>query len=49
KSKMVDDESFHIDVDEDSKSSIDLERAPRMASRAKKPVRYLEDSDEDLF
>ncbi|XP_072343493.1 DNA topoisomerase 2-alpha [Scyliorhinus torazame] len=49
KSKMVDDESFHIDVDEDSKSSIDLERAPRMASRTKKPVRYLEDSDEDLF
>ncbi|XP_041029366.1 DNA topoisomerase 2-alpha isoform X1 [Carcharodon carcharias] len=47
KCKMLDDDSFRIDIAEDSNSSVDLGGAPRMTSRAKKPVQYLEDSDDD--
>ncbi|XP_032890927.1 DNA topoisomerase 2-alpha isoform X1 [Amblyraja radiata] len=45
KSKIQDDDSFHIDNAEDSNFT-DLHIAPR-AGRAKKPVQYLEDSDDD--
>ncbi|XP_060705039.1 DNA topoisomerase 2-alpha [Hemiscyllium ocellatum] len=48
KSKMKEDDSYHIDIDEDSNSNISLGGAPpRVTSRAKKPVQYLEDSDDD--
>ncbi|XP_067824939.1 DNA topoisomerase 2-alpha isoform X2 [Heptranchias perlo] len=48
KCKMLEDESFHIDIAEDSNSSVDLDEAPRVKTgRARKPVHYLEDDDDD--
>uniref|UniRef100_UPI00398EFC1C DNA topoisomerase 2-alpha n=1 Tax=Pristiophorus japonicus TaxID=55135 RepID=UPI00398EFC1C len=47
KSKMLDD-SFHVDISEDSNLSVDIDKAPRVTTtRAKKAVQYLEDSDDD--
>ncbi|XP_059812399.1 DNA topoisomerase 2-alpha [Hypanus sabinus] len=48
KSKMLDDDSFHIDNAGDSNFIANMDIAPRVTTgRAKKPVQYQEDSDEE--
>ncbi|XP_078281099.1 DNA topoisomerase 2-alpha [Rhinoraja longicauda] len=49
KSKIQDDDSFNID-NADGSNFTDLNIAPRIKTgRAKKPVQYVEDSDDDMF
>ncbi|XP_062894044.1 DNA topoisomerase 2-alpha [Mobula hypostoma] len=48
KSKMLDDDSFHIDDAGPSNFTVDMDIAPRVTTgRAKMPVRYQEEDDDD--